>query len=409
MKRRPIRSLWWAALLSVWPVQTGQAAPKTDLPRALQQTLEQQIVPAYMRGDPQWLVTSLSELVARATPERVEQIDQALAGEHLPPVSDLLLESRLSLVMQGRSQVLPQPHPREMLLTIGPVERAIQETLDASRSVAILSEQLPKAKNFQAFEEMFWEAHVFSNRLRTARMLAEYGQAMVREARGLPKGQVADSQQSVLQTDFSALDEQMVATGLRLEERALELRLQRLEFAAHIDAKNATFRERLMAAFVGDLDGELLERFFTENKNYSFQEDRLRAPGVLRDIRTRSGKIRREAGDLVQKGRLLYEGLHWWMRGRYGQGPEGNGMLKSPLALTNPVALFALYMPTETPKPTDPYDNSQSQLPEIDRRHHYIWQFEYRRIGEQWSRKTETKGESLGSRVTSVTKFDRFY
>ena len=41
----------------------------------------------------------------------------------------------------------------------------------------------------------------------------------------------------------------------------------------------------------------------------------------------------REALDLLEKSRLLYTGLHWWLRGRYGKGTDGFGLLKSPAAM----------------------------------------------------------------------------
>lgn len=383
------------------------AAPKSELPRSLQDTLDQQIVPAYLRGDTLWLVTGLSELIARATPERVTLIDQALADEKIPPVRQLLLDARLSLVLQGQSQALPKPHPREMLLTIEPVRKTVEATLEAAHQVAMLSDGNVKATTFDEFEEAFWDAHVYRNRLRTAGMLADYGETMVKEAKELRPSLVPAAQRELLDTDFARLRSQLLALNDRLEERSLQLRLRRLAFAASMHTRNATFTERLRAAFVGDLDGALLEEFFTTHADHPFEDASLRAPGVLRDIQVRARRVRQESGDLVLKGRLLYQGLHWWLRGRYGQGPEGNGMLKSSLALTHPAALFALYMPTETPHPTDPYDTSQYPIPEIDRRHHQIWQFEYRRIAEQ-NLVTEKTDSTTESRKT-VTRFDRFY
>ena len=398
-------------VLMTWPslAAVTTAAPRNVLPRGVQELLDSDVIPAYMQGDPQWLVTSLSQIVARVTPERVVLINQALSQSNLPSVSELLLDARLSLVLQGRSQVLPKPHPNEILLTIAPVEQAIEESLEFAQSIAVMQDPLPQIDSLKAFEKAFWDAHVLRNRLRTARMLAEYGQAMVREARTLRPKQIPAEQRSLLDTDFAELDSRLVAAGLKLEERSLELRVQRLALAAKICEGDAPIRERLEAAFVGDLDGELLEQFFTANRDYPFQNAMLRAPGTLKDIQSRSQRVRESPGDLVKKGRLLFEGLHWWMRGRYGQGPEGNGMLKSMQALTDPVALFSLYMPVETPKPTDPFDTSQYSIPEIDRRHHHIWQFEYRRINVRQAITSRQRTQSGGEVKHSITKFDRFY
>jgi hypothetical protein len=111
--------------------------------------------------------------------------------------------------------------------------------------------------------------------------------------------------------------------------------------------------------------------------------------------------------DFVQKSRLLFTGLHWWFRGRYGMGTDGNGLLKSKLALTSPDAQFGLYMPREIPQPTDPRQGGQ-QVPQVDRRHHYVWQFETRTIQTSFQSVSKTEQGHI-TKVNQVTTFDRFY
>ena len=115
---------------------------------------------------------------------------------------------------------------------------------------------------------------------------------------------------------------------------------------------------------------------------------------------------RESAGDLVTKSRLLYRGLHWWLRGRYGLGPDGFGLLKSVEALSSPLAQFPLYMPAGMPTPSDPTETGYS-VPRFDRRHHYIWMYEYRVLRRHFASASRKLG---GNRtVTSRTTFDQFY
>ena len=85
-------------------------------------------------------------------------------------------------------------------------------------------------------------------------------------------------------------------------------------------------------------------------------------------------------------------GLQWWLRGRYGRGPEGFGLLKSELALASPQAQMMLYMPPETPRPND--SSTTDPVPQYDRRHHYIWMFEYRRVNLSQEQRMTTTGET---------------
>jgi len=75
--------------------------------------------------------------------------------------------------------------------------------------------------------------------------------------------------------------------------------------------------------------------------------------------------------------------MFWWYRGRYGTGTAVYGLAKSEEAAAVPAAQFALYMPPDRElEPSDPtkvlrFDES---TPRYDRRHHYWWAWEDRRL-----------------------------
>ena len=53
---------------------------------------------------------------------------------------------------------------------------------------------------------------------------------------------------------------------------------------------------------------------------------------LLATVEDKVRSARESAGDLTKQARLLYLGMHWWMRGRYGQGPEHARLPNATLA-----------------------------------------------------------------------------
>jgi hypothetical protein len=105
------------------------------------------------------------------------------------------------------------------------------------------------------------------------------------------------------------------------------------------------------------------------------------AIGSTASVNAQIARARELADGLSYKAGLFFEGLHWWLRGRYGEGPDVGGLAKSPEALVSDAALFGIYMPTETPQPSDPSDaRVKRATPRFDRRHHYWWTWEDRRL-----------------------------
>lgn len=105
-------------------------------------------------------------------------------------------------------------------------------------------------------------------------------------------------------------------------------------------------------------------------------------PRIGEQLRATLHEGRTLAGaDLITKSRLLFTGMHWWFRGRYGVGTDSMGLMKNERSLKSPEAMFALYMPRVPPKPTDPFSQG-TPLPLVDRRHHYVWRLSNERIVE---------------------------
>lgn len=442
-----------AALLatSMSLAATARAADpprRVALTKAQKTALEQSVIPAVMVGDPAAVMASLSPFAAKLSEAHEAAADELLAERGLPSVSELLVENRLALVEQNRASGLPAPQGRELPLTVRGLNDAIQELIDLRTTHAAFRDVAANA-DFAQFEERLWGMHVLSNRLEGGARLARYAKQLVDSAQKRNVKTLTDADREVLATDFAALYAELESMYRELNERGLETRVARVEYADKVLAESKDVKERLQAAFVLDLDGELLAAFFDSlakaekaaataadaanekpdpkaakpDENADDPAGELAAGGhtivmfrsMLADpelpakIREHVRHGQQSAGqEFIAKSRLLFTGLHWWFRGRYGMGTEGHGLLKSKAALTSPDVMFALYMPQTTPVPTDPSQGGM-QIPLVDRRHHYLWQFETRQVLKSYNEGTDTDSETIEKpRVTGV-EFRHFY
>ena len=397
---------------------------RTALNKKVVDTIRYRVAPAYQQGNPMAVLQTLAPLVARMNDDQLAAVDSLLAEQDAPPVAQLLVESRLTMVRQNLRRDLPKPQMGEILLAIPAIEGQIAEALAARSEHPALRDPLPAPTDFDAYEALFWKVHVLERRLDTAQVLAAYGQQLLGTKTRVNPRTLTDQQRAILKTDFDDPRRQVAQARRDLEERKVELRLQRFEFATNVIRDSQDLKQRFLAAYVADLDGELLTAFFNRDRANQkgpggqngpatlegsagrYGRPRLNEPGMAETVEAKAKAAREAAGDLVIKSRLFHTGLHWWLRGRYGKGPDGAGLLKSPLALRSPRAQFGLFMPRETPVPSDPLDASSYPVPEIERRHHYIWMFEYRKIQQNHSKNTQRGGSS---KWTSKTTLSHFY
>ena len=374
------------------------------------QALADGVVPAYQQGDALALLKVLSPLAAELSDARLAAADEYLATHQVPPVAQLLGEARLALVIQGAGPQLPAPKPREAALTVLGIKAVLQRTLAEKAKHAALADPLPKPAGLEEYRRLFWSIHVLENQLRTAHDVVRYAALIAKLVPERQRAALSEPQRDALATDFSELTSQVTAAQRDLDEREAELRLQRLELAAAKLADQAFTKERLLAAVALEEDGRLLAEFLTQSDpaktGRGFSRAALGAPSLTDTVKEQVTRGRKLGGDLIAKSQMLFTGLHWWLRGRYGRGPEGWGLLKSAWAVKSPQAYFSLYMPRETPQPTDPFQAGRPS-PDYERRHHYTWSFEPRGIDfVQTDRQTRTVVH--GSRQFTLT-FDFFY
>jgi len=227
-----------------------------------------------------------------------------------------------------------------------------------------------------------------------------------------------------LNLDFELFLTELKQIATELNEVKAELRIRSLIKAADILRNSDDFKARLLASYTVGFAGEQVLSFLRSEEVKKFTRPMLRQENLLSTVQNYVTLAKESSGELSHKAQLLYMGMHWWMRGRYGEGPEGMGLLKAVVprngernrgnnrggnravngASGGGIAQFALFMPMKPPKPTTPAAYGYN-VPKFDRRHHYIWMYEYRRLT---TRNTSVVKNS-NREVTSKTQLSQFY
>lgn len=436
------RRFYVAVLLGLAVPLAAGGTPRrsTALPQKQREMLTQRVIPAHRLGNPTVLIQTLSPILPRLTEAQLKDANRLLADEGVPPIGELLADARLLLIHQQVENRLPLPRGRELLLTIHELHDRIRSSLNDQDAHVIMSDPLPQPGKLAEFKKLLWEVHVLDNRLSNAQHMAQYAARIRASAKFNPKLN-QEAYREALAADFANLAEEIVRRRQDMEEREIALRIKRIHDASAIlgvdgsslrstgDAEVEGYGEsatgsaaprtlsadRFLAAYVIGLDGDIVDEFFrtrANDKTTSFIREDLRR-GELRTLVQQVVESAKQAnGELVRKMQLLFVGLHWWSRGRYGAGTNAWGLLKSREALMSPEHQFPLFMPVSTPQPTNPADLSVRQVPRVDRRHHYTWATEHRPITEgvaPWT-SVQKRGHGDFRRTgTQTTHLSRFY
>ncbi len=384
----------WLAVAASFVVAAAVPAPirGADLTKQQVQLLEEVVLPAYQQGDAVMVVRTISPQIPRWTTAHFLAADEWLAQRAAPRLRDVVGQARVRIAEQNLAVELPRPAAREVAWTMETVSGRVRDTLARGTMLTATDGSTPLPDSLKLFEELFWKLHVLENELDNAQRLAEFGaQLRIQSARLSTRGLEAGETQ-FLTTDFAKLQNDVKQLRDNLKRREAELRVDRLALADQVLTNSQDLKERFRAAFALDLDGYVLEGVlgWNQQKTAKPASDQQRplplnlspeARAVLTDRAQKHLAHGREmAGEeFIAKSRALFTGLHWWLRGRYGAGPDGYGLLKHRAALASPQAQFALYMPAETPRPIHPLAQGQA-VPLVDRRHHYLWQFETRDV-----------------------------
>lgn len=356
-----------------------EAPPKQSrVPKRIQSVVVEQVVPAYRSNKMLDVLKALSPLLARMKDEQIPAFDTLLQDNQLPQIQQLVTDGRLMLLRVGKTRGLPNPRGAELRLLLTELEARVTPVVNKARTHSLMGPELPRPANWKEYDELFWSAHVLGNELINTRQIAAYGAAVSaatskrQDLEGLPV--------------FSELLTTVDETGMELSQRRVEMHFHRLVLAERILQETHDLEQRIFAAYSVDFDGNVLQEFLKENKadeegsRPKLLRKQLAVAGIDVRVATLIDSGKESAGDMLAKSRLFFEGLHFWMRGRYGRGTDQGGLMKSRYAIQSPQAQVALLMPMEPPEPNDPLAGKEYQTPQVDRRHHYIWATEQPRL-----------------------------
>lgn len=366
--------------------------------------INQELVPAYIDGDLLTTANLATQLISSTQAKDRKRIDAELQRNGALTLAELSVTSRMELIRTGYVGRIAHPTEEEIGLLLQAVSDEIAKQLGKMKALV----DSEGGTNLEELEDHLWRIHVSKNQIASVLRLCERGVQMAhfnRSNLGDKEGAERDAARQTFQNQAGQATEVLH----NADERAILMRIKRIDLAEKVLQSSQDFEERLQAAWIGDLDGPIVQEYF-ENvvRGRIVPTKKLSVPGMSESAQANVRELRDLAGpELLAKSRHFFVGLHWWQRGRYGAGPHGFGLVKDQTALVSGERLFGLYMPTVMPTPTSPYDDGY-QIPAVDRRHHYVWMFEYRRLFSRdfYAKRTNVKSKSGPEQTVGL---DRFY
>ena len=362
---------FWARPIDVDKVKLARAE-KIKLPGAIKKELDRIALPALMSENHNEFFLSFQRILEKAdveTLDRVEEYAELLTGKS---IRSNYVDLKLRAIEQGIPHELAGKRSGAILLLVRELAERVQDQLEELNAHALMQDPLALPESWKERDAMFWDAHVFENRMLNALKLSRYGYSRAAEfvKRANHKKQAEEIKRvKVIET----LPFEVECFQKALMEREAELRIEDLRDAVATLKNEQDFEQRLHAAFALQTDEENLSDFFRNRQPGSFDRAKLNAPNITAEI-TKLVNEGREAGkDVIEKAMLLRMGAHWWLRGRYGAGPMARGLLKGPNAVNSHDEMFGLYMPAKRPQAIGTYSKEEGYAPGYDRRHYYTW------------------------------------
>src|SRR5687768_15304313 len=311
-----------------------------------------ELAPVAASGNPLQVLELIGPQLAKLSPSHVEGMNELLAAQGLASLGRLAADARLALSRGGAAKSAPELSLQESVLILADVQQQIDRLLEKIRKAEVMQDPLPKPDTLLEYRDVLFDVHVQKNELINAEELVKFASATLKALDSDKTRTATPQQQEVLATNFSEVAGDVLALGRNLEERALEMRLDRLDLAVSTLERDLGLKEKFFAAYAIAIDGELLLEGFKAGGTFS--REALNKPNLVEELTQKIEKGKKLAGSLIDKSKSLFIGLHWWRRGRYGRGPEGYGLLKSAASARNFAASVPLLMPRTSPVPTNP-------------------------------------------------------
>ena len=350
-------------------------------------TLGRFIVPSYRTNNAHTLVTVGSPLLKKLNDEQIKAVNERLEQEQLPSLAYMIGEARLELAIQGVTTGVPAANSGEIKLLLPVWAEELKDVIDPNNVPENLRREAELPIEISELEKVLWDLHVYSNRLIGMQNAADYAHKMFNKSRSPNQ-----------ENPFEPIVDGLLTQFHELQQRNYDIRSRRVVTAVEVlSDEQAKFPQRLEAANAIKEDSTVLNKVFE-----AVDTKELDNPVLVLESREELSELMEKSlamhTHVIEKGQLLFGGIHWWTRGRYGMGTSFNGMIKNFAASKNPAARFPLYMPHTTPIASDPFLQLEGkyQTPYVQRRHAVVW---------AWENETQL----ADNRVPIIVKSDYFY
>lgn len=382
----------------------AQAQAEVDEPIQLKgkikRTLDESVIPALNVDHPTAFLSAFVPLIDSAKPETVAKIEKYCLQQSGYSAKEYFVNLVLSYAQQGITpeEIIKNKTLGQYVVT-GLIDR-VSDFADVTEKHTVLDEGSVVPDDWNKSEKLFWDIHVLSNEFANISRLVEFGDSIVLSSR-LRRS----DEGKALSAEIERLRERVDRTWVKLEERFAELRLQRFENSFEKLKSNGNFKTMLTATMSLALDGELLLAYLADKGQVTFGRDALNQEGLHDEIKNKLNEGIELAGAVATKAGLLRNGLHYWLRGRYGAGPMAFGLLKHPSALNSRFAMEVLSMPKDRPMPISAYHNSEESSEGYERRHYYTWALENRTVLYSQQDTTESASYRANGRQSTSSRF----
>lgn len=403
MNRTLVFTLIFASFLA-----GASVAAANDLPKSIKLKLGQ-VASSFQSGNSGAVIELGGRVIQQLEEAELKTANDLLKLQNLPTLQEMLVDSRIDLSRPEVTAKVPLPGNKELLFLSEEIIRRGNEIELEYREHPVGTGSIASPAKYADYETYFWDLHVFRNRLTNAiSTTGQVGSIIQTRKNRLKSLKLSDERKSLIQYDFSDRASELEKVLADLEEREAFLRIFRIEDTiSNIKIGNSE-KDKFTFAYNMESDVLFLKSFFKRFAGHAFVREDLNDQSLLESVSNEALETREKFADKIKKGKLLFVGMHWWFRGRYGSGPIANGLLKAPGADVSEEKLFPLAMPTAAPKPLDPYENNY-RIPHYERRHHYTWQIQQESIHTYQrpplSQTTKTKTDT----PEGAPKYKKFY
>lgn len=390
-----------SALLSLSGyAQEAESKLKNPLTKKVNRLVVDKIIPAIRQQDDLAFLQLSMPLIKSNKPEQLEVIDQMCLDRSVATVTQRFTDLVIKQMQQGIDVGVATKSRGMSRVVLYGLADELDQFGESITTHDALQDPLEVPADFQESEKLFWDIHVLHNEFDNVTHKLQLASSLMKKHKKALKKQDGNND---LLARFTEIENRLKAQYKNIDERAAELRLQRLKVAYQAltnQDNDDNFELLLTSAMALEQDSQVLTAFFKENDSISREAlVDINLPGEVTGMLAAGRKAHE---DVTKKANLFRNGLHYWVRGRYGAGPLTAGLVKAPQAMDSLEAMELLSMPRVRDKPISSYHSEEETTRGYDRRHYYTWAAEYRPMRVRQGKKT-SETELLSSTVSDVS------